>query len=91
MLMHAAPRSLSLAIHVPLVLAYTLLLFPTAAMTQVNQSRASTDNSLPSGLVVVLRNKPDQTLDLRALNNPNISGAADGMQSVLAYGASLFT
>src|ERR1700733_11087056 len=76
MLMHAAPRSLSLAIRIPLVLACTLLLFPTAAMTEANQSRASTDNSLPSGLVVVLRNKPDQSLDLRPLNNPNISGVA---------------
>jgi hypothetical protein len=75
MLMHAAPRSVSLAIRIPLVLACTLLLFPTAAMTEANQSRASTDNSLPSGLVVVLRNNPDRALDLRPLNNPTISGA----------------
>ncbi|MGA2428478.1 MAG: hypothetical protein ABSH13_08240 [Candidatus Acidiferrum sp.] len=76
MLMHAAPRSVSLAMHIPLVLACTLLLFPTAAMTEANQSPASADNSSPSGLVVVLRNKPDRDLDLRSLNNPNISGVA---------------
>jgi hypothetical protein len=76
MLMRAAPRSGSLAIHIPLVLPCTLLLFPTAAMAETNQARASTDNSVPAGLVVVIRNKPDQTLDLRALNNPTISGIA---------------
>jgi hypothetical protein len=76
MLMHATPRPVSLAIHTPLVLACTLLLFPAAAMTEANQSRASTDNSLPSGLVVVIRNNPDRALDLRPLNNPTISGVA---------------
>jgi hypothetical protein len=76
MLMHAAPRSAGLAIHIPLVLACTLLFFPTAAMTEANQSRASPDNSLPRGLVVVIRNTPDRALDLRALNNPTISGVA---------------
>ena len=76
MLMHGAPRSVSLAIHIPFVLACTLLLFPAAAMTQENQPRASTDNSIPSGLVVVIRNKPDQALDLRSLSNPAISGVA---------------
>ena len=76
MLMHAAPRSVSLAIQIPLVLACNLLLFPAAAMTQENQPRASTDNSIPSGLVVVIRNKPDQALDLRSLSNPAISGVA---------------
>jgi hypothetical protein len=45
-------------------------------MTQANQPRASTDNSIPSGLVVVIRNKPDQALDLRSLNNPAIGGVA---------------
>jgi hypothetical protein len=76
MLMLAAPRSVSLAIRIPLVLACTILLFPAAAMTQAGQSRASADNSMPTGLVVVIRNKPDQTLDLRSLNNPAISGVA---------------
>jgi hypothetical protein len=47
-------------------------------MTQGEQSWASTDNSLPSGLVVVIENKPqpDLALDLRPLNNPFISGVA---------------
>jgi hypothetical protein len=75
MLMHAAPRSVSLAIHIA-VLVCTLLLFPAAAMTQANQSRAATDNSMPRGLAVVIRNKPDQALDLRSLNNSAISGVA---------------
>jgi hypothetical protein len=76
MLMHTAPRPVRLAMHISLVLACTLVLFPTATITGANQSRASTDNSLPSGLVVVLRNKPDGALDLRSLNNPTISGVA---------------
>jgi len=39
--------------------------------------RASTDDSQPSGLVVVVENKPQQDrLDLRALDNPSISGVA---------------
>ena len=39
---------------------------------------ASTDNPIPSGLVVVLKNKPqkDRSLDLRTLDNPFISGVA---------------
>ncbi len=39
---------------------------------------ASTDDSAPGGLVVVLQNKPqnDRSLDLRALSNPCISGVA---------------
>lgn len=38
---------------------------------------ASTDDSVPGGLVVVIVNKPQQDrLDLRALNNPFISGVA---------------
>ena len=77
MLMHAAPRSAGLAIHIPLVLACTLLLFPAAAMTEGNQSRASTDNSTPSGLVVVIRNNPGRAFDPRALDNPTISGSSE--------------
>jgi hypothetical protein len=76
MLMHAPPRSVSLVIHIPVILACILLLFPAAAMTEANQSRASTDNSRPSGLVVVIRNNPDRAFDPRALNNPNVNGVA---------------
>ncbi len=46
-------------------------------MTEVEQSRASTEGSLPTGLVVVIVNKPQQDrLDLRALSNPSIRGVA---------------
>ena len=46
-------------------------------MAGPGQSRAATDNSLPSGLVVVIENKPEQDrLDLRALENPFVSGVA---------------
>jgi hypothetical protein len=76
MLMHASSRSVSLAIHIPLVLACNLLLFPAAAIAEANQSGASTDNSSPSGLVVVIRNNPDRAFDPRALNSPTISGVA---------------
>jgi hypothetical protein len=76
-LMHRVPRSASLAIHIALVLASVLLLLPTAAMAEP-QPEASTSNSLPSGLVVVIEYTPqqDQARDLRALNNPFISGIA---------------
>jgi hypothetical protein len=38
---------------------------------------ASTEHSVPCGLVVVIENKPQQDrLDLRALDNPSISGVA---------------
>jgi hypothetical protein len=41
------------------------------------QPRPSTDDSVPSGLVVVIADKPQQNrLDLTALNNPFISGVA---------------
>jgi hypothetical protein len=78
MLMHCAPPSARLTVHIALVLASTLLLFPTAAMAEPGQMWALTDSPLPNGLVVVIGNKPqeDQSLDLRALNNPFISGVA---------------
>lgn len=42
-----------------------------------NGPQASTDNSVPNGLVVVIENKPQQDqLDLRALSNASISGVA---------------
>ncbi|MGB7622402.1 MAG: hypothetical protein WBN92_08645 [Terriglobia bacterium] len=78
MLIHPAPRSAKFAVHIALVLAGALLLFPTAAMAEPGQPGTSIDNSLPSGLVVVIENKPqqDRALDLRALDNPFISGVA---------------
>ena len=78
MLMHRAPRSAGLGVHIALVLASALLLFPAAAMAESGQRSASTDDSVPSGLVVVIKDKPqeDRASDLRALNNPFISGVA---------------
>jgi hypothetical protein len=53
MLMHRARRSAGLTVHVALVLASALLLFPAAATAEPAQSWASTGNSAPNGLVVV--------------------------------------
>ncbi len=76
MLMRCAPRSVRRAVHIALVLAGALLLSSIAAMTKTGHSWASTDDSLPNGLVVVIENKPDRPLDPRAFNNPFISGVA---------------
>jgi hypothetical protein len=77
MLMHRARRSARLTVHVALVLASALLLFPAAATAEPAQSWASTGNSAPNGLVVVIENKPQENrLNLRALNNPYLSGVA---------------
>lgn len=61
-----------------LLLTSALLQFPAAAMAESGQSRLSNDHSLPTGLVVVIENKPqqDQPLDLRAVDNPFVSGVA---------------
>jgi hypothetical protein len=75
--MHGAPRSSSLAVHLALILSAALLFFSAADLAESGQSSATTDNSSPNGLVVVVENKPeDRALDLRALNNPYISGVA---------------
>jgi hypothetical protein len=72
-----ARRSARLTVHVALVLAGASLLFPAAAMAEPGQSRPSTDNSVPNGLVVVIENKPQENrLNLRALDNPYINGVA---------------
>ncbi len=77
MRMQSPPRSPSLAVYILLVWASASLLFSTAALAEPGQSRASTDNALPSGLVVVIENKPQQDhLDLQTLDNPFISGVA---------------
>jgi hypothetical protein len=77
MRMQSPPRSPSLAVYILLVWASASLLFSTAALAEPGLSRASTDNSLPGGLVVVIENKPQQDrLDLQALDNPFISGVA---------------
>jgi hypothetical protein len=77
MRMHCPPRSPRLVVHILLAWASASLLFSTTALAEPGQSRASTDNSLPSGLVVVIENKPQQDrLDLQALDNPFINGVA---------------
>ena len=75
--MHPAPRSGRRSPRVALLLACTLGLFSPAALAQFMPSRPSTDNSLPSGLVVVMEDRPQagRVLDLRALHN-SFSGVA---------------
>jgi hypothetical protein len=75
---YRAPRSIRLCIQVALVLASGLLLFPMAAMAEPGQLRASADDSVPSGLVVVIKDKPrqNQRLDLRSVQNPYVRGVA---------------
>ncbi len=77
MLIHRVPRSVRLAVRIAFVAAGALLLFVTSAMAESGQSRASSDNTIPSGLVVVrhVKNSPqkDRALE-RALDNPLISG-----------------
>ena len=71
--MYPAPRSVRIAI--PFLLASALLSLTGKAETR--PSRAPADGPEPSGLVVVLKNEPKQDrLDLRAVNNPYISGVA---------------
>ncbi len=77
MVMYRRTRSARLAVYLAVGLASASLLYPIAAIAERGQSRVPTDNSLPSGLVAVIENKPQQDrLDLRALNNPFISGVA---------------
>jgi hypothetical protein len=68
---------------VPVLLSLCLLssTFPSAQARQSAAARppsAPTDDSVPNGLVVVIENRPQTNpkLDLRALSNPFISGAA---------------
>jgi hypothetical protein len=80
MLTRRARRSASFVAHIALVLAGALQLIPTAAMAESGPPRESTDDSRPSGLVVVrsVKNLPqqDRALYLQALTNPFIRGVA---------------
>jgi hypothetical protein len=73
-----APRAASLAARISLILAGAVLVSSSAAIAKPGQAAASSDGSVPSGLVVVIANKPQKagSLDLRALQNPSISGVA---------------
>jgi hypothetical protein len=65
MAMHRARRFARLPVQVAVALATALLVIPAAAMAEPAQSRTSTDNSAPNGLVVVIANKPQENkLDL---------------------------
>jgi len=70
-----APRSARLIVRRTWFLAIALLL-PAAA--EPGPPRAPIADDPPSGLVAVIEDKPQKggPLDLRALNNPNVSGAA---------------
>jgi hypothetical protein len=70
-----APRSAWLAVYIGSVLASALVLAPTASIATSPQSR-DTNNTAPNGLVVVIENKPQGTLNLQALENPWIGGVA---------------
>jgi len=77
MLNQGTPRSGNLVIHLAGALAGALLTFPTVASTQPLPSPISTAIVAPSGLVVIIENKPQESrLNLRALNNPYIDGIA---------------
>jgi len=77
MLTHCTPRSARLVVHVALASASALLPLAAAATAESAQYRASTANSAPNGLAVVIENKPQQNkLNLQALNNPYVSGVA---------------
>jgi len=77
MLTHCMPRPARLVVHAALGLASASLLFASAATAESAPYRASTPNSVPNGLVVVIENKPQENqLNLRALSNPYISGVA---------------
>ena len=88
MLIHRTLGSGRTAVHVALVLTSVLLQFPPATMGEPARSSPSKDRSLPTGLVVVIENKPQEDrMDLWALDNPSL---ADQMQPVLRYAAPLF-
>jgi len=73
---HTHPQRAGHALPIALVLLSTLPLFPPAAIDAPGSS-APTAHSSPSGLVVVIENKPQEPrLNLQALNNPFISGVA---------------
>jgi len=76
-LVRRALRSARAAARVVLVLACASPLFRDSAIAEPEQPQASTNGSAPSGLVAVIKDEPQNpSLDLRALDNPYISGVA---------------
>jgi len=78
MLQRPAVVSGRITMHALPALAFALLLMSTAPIAAPAQGRAPIDAAAPGGLVVVIENKPQReaALDLRALNNPLVSGVA---------------
>jgi hypothetical protein len=73
--MHRALRSAVIGVHIGTVSASVFILLAITALATSRQSR-STNSAPPSGLVVVIENRPQETLNLQALKNPSISGVA---------------
>jgi len=78
MLKNPTPQPAKRAVHSLLVLACTLLILPTAAMAEPRLPCASTDDTKPRGLAVVLHSgeKNYHSMNLQALNNPFMSGVS---------------
>ena len=77
MFMHLAPQTARLSARVVPILIIVSLILPDWASAESGLRPPPANNSSPNGLVVVIENKPEQDrLDLRALNNPLISGVA---------------
>jgi hypothetical protein len=64
------------AVRIALLLAVASLVFSRGVLADVRPPGASGSAPAPSGLVVVIESNPNWPLDLRALDNPNISGVA---------------
>jgi Beta-galactosidase len=78
MLMHLASRSAKSAVHIALALASAWLLLPTAAMAEPGPPCASTRDTIPTGLAVVLHSgeKNYHSMNLQLLKNPFMSGVS---------------
>ena len=78
MLMHLASRSAKSAVHIALALASAWLLLPTAAMAEPGPPCASTPDTIPTGLAVVLHSgeKNYHSMNLQLLKNPFMSGVS---------------
>ncbi|HEV2979663.1 MAG TPA: hypothetical protein VG425_18955, partial [Casimicrobiaceae bacterium] len=78
MLMHLASRSAKSAVHIALAWASAWLLLPTAAMAEPGPPCASTHDTIPTGLAVVLHSgeKNYHSMNLQVLNNPFMSGVS---------------
>jgi len=78
MLMHLASRFAKSAVHIALALASAWLLLPTAAMAEPGAPCASSRETIPTGLAVVLHSgeKNYHSMNLELLKNPFMSGVS---------------